>query len=112
MAGWLNPEKEKAAAQARISAGLQVMHLATLRSTTRPRLRLCRQVSCLQAALPGVEMTEQQASELFALLRQIASDVTAIKAQGHVIAKSTAALLNLEKTASSFDFPFLVLTSA
>ena len=46
-------------------------------------------------------MTQQQASELMALLHQIADDIAAIKAQGHAIAQ---AMVLAEKWLDRWDF--------
>lgn len=49
---WVNPDKERAATTARILVGLAPA-VATLRSTTRFRLRLCQRVSALPPAVPA-----------------------------------------------------------
>lgn len=50
MTGWINPERETAAILARNKIGMQLVRVAKLRSTTRFRLYLCRQVSAPQLA--------------------------------------------------------------
>ena len=52
MAGWIDPDKEAAAARERILAGFRPGP-TPLRSTTRQRLRLCQRVSALQPELPA-----------------------------------------------------------